>query len=324
MAREATITQEQVNAVADSIRAGGTKPTARAVREALGGGSMATVLKFLQAWQSRQVQAIETPIALPAGLQRSLVDWIGQEVATAKADLQADLVASQQANGDLIAESERQASTIELQAEALELAQAETATLAGRLAQVDSDLARATDDVNGERQAAEQARTELAKAQLRLEALPRIEAEVSRLRADLERVAAEKVVAEQAAAVAIARLEAMTDRATKAEAANEKAEKQATAVAQELATARVQVQSQQVALNGAAREIDDAKTQARDARAEAKTSAEIAAELRGELTTIKNELVDVRGQLVKATAKPEPQNPQAPAKRQRVKADKSL
>ena len=309
MAREATITQEQVNAVADSIRAGGTKPTARAVREALGGGSMATVLKFLQAWQSRQMQSIETPISLPAGLQRSLVDWIGQEVATAKADLQVDLVASQQANGDLIAESERQASTIELQAEALESAQAETATLAGRLAQVDSDLARAMDDVSGERQAAEQARTELAKAQLRLEALPRIEAEVARLRADLERVGAEKVAAEQAAAVAIARLEAMTDRANKADAATEKAEKQATAVAQELASARVQVQSQQVALTGAAREIDDAKTQARDARAEAKASAELAAELRGELTSIKNELVDVRGQLVKVTAKPETKKP---------------
>ena len=45
MGRESVITQEEVNVVADQLRATGAKPTARAVREALGGGSMATVLK---------------------------------------------------------------------------------------------------------------------------------------------------------------------------------------------------------------------------------------------------------------------------------------
>ena len=202
MAREATITQEQVNAAADAIRASGTKPTARAVREAVGGGSMATVLKLLQVWQSGQVRVEEGPVVLPAGLQRALVDFIGQEVASAKTDLQSDLVVAQQANSDLIAESERQASTIELQAENLETLQAEKAELAGRLAQVESDLARATDDIANERQASEHARTELAKAELRLEALPRIEAEADRLRGELAGERTAKVAAEQAAAVA--------------------------------------------------------------------------------------------------------------------------
>jgi colicin import membrane protein len=187
----------------------------------------------------------------------------------------------------LIAESERQASTIEIQAEALEAAQSEKAGLAGRLAQVESDLARAADDATAERNAAENARTELAKTQLRLEALPRIEAEADRLRSELERTTAAKVTAEQAAAVAIAKLEAMTDRATKAEAAAEKAEKQTAAVTQELATARVQVQSQQVALNGVEREIDEARKQAIEARVEAKKSGEIAAELKGQLAATK-------------------------------------
>lgn len=202
MAREATITQEQVNAVANSIRAGGVKPTARAVLQALGSGSMATVLKYLQIWQAGQVRAEEGPVVLPAGLQRALVDFIGQEVASAKAGLQDELVASQQANSDLIAESERQASTIEVQAEALESAQGEKAELTGRLAQVESELARAKDDIAGERQSAELARTELAKAQLRLEALPRIEADADRLRGELADERKAKVAAEQAAAVA--------------------------------------------------------------------------------------------------------------------------
>lgn len=283
MAREATITQEQVNAAADTIRASGAKPTARAVREALGGGSMATVLKFLQLWQAGQVRTAESPVVLPAGLQRALVDFIGQEVAGAKADLQDDLVAAQQANGDLIGESERQASTIELQAEALETVQAEKAELAGRLAQVESDLAKAGDDVASERQAAEHARTELAKAQLRLEALPRIEAEADRLRGELEQERTAKVAAEQTAAVALAKLEGMTDRAKKAEAIAEKTEKQAALAAGELSGARVQVQAQQTALDTAARECDDLRRQAQGAREEAKKSGEEAAELRGQL-----------------------------------------
>lgn len=52
MAREATIGQEEVNAVADSIRAAGIKPTAQTIREGLGRGSMATVLRLFHVWQS--------------------------------------------------------------------------------------------------------------------------------------------------------------------------------------------------------------------------------------------------------------------------------
>lgn len=218
MTREATITQEQVNAAADAIRAGGAKPTARAVREAVGSGSMATVLKLLQVWQGGQARVEEGPVVLPVGLQRALVDFIAQEVAGAKAGLQSDLVVAQQANGDLIAESERQSSTIELQAEALESAQAEKAELAGRLAQVESELARATENVDGERQAAELARTELAKAQLRLDALPRIEAEVDRLRAELATERTAKVAAEQAAAVANQKAAGLAERLADAQA----------------------------------------------------------------------------------------------------------
>ena len=289
MAREATITQEQVNAVADSVRAAGTKPTARAVRESLGGGSMATVLKYLQVWQSGQVRVEQGPVVLPAGLQRALVDFVGQEVAGARSLLEVDLAAAQQANSDLIAESERQASTIELQAAALEAAQAEKAELAGRLAQISSDLARATDDMIAERTAAEHARTELAKTQLRLEALPRIEAEADRLRAELASERTAKVAAEQSAAVALAKLEAMINRAEKADAAAEKAEKRAAQSAQDLSNARVQAQAQQAALDAGVRECADLRRQVTEARAEAKKAGEEAAELRGRLVAAKTE-----------------------------------
>ena len=52
MPREPSITQEQVNTVADAILASCAKPTARAVRALLGSGSMDTVLGFLRVWQA--------------------------------------------------------------------------------------------------------------------------------------------------------------------------------------------------------------------------------------------------------------------------------
>ncbi|MFT3847852.1 MAG: DNA-binding protein [Propionivibrio sp.] len=266
MAREATITQEQVNAAADSIRAAGSRPTARAVRDQIGTGSMATVLKLLQVWQAGQVKVAEAPITLPAGLQRALVDFVAQEIATAKGELQADLVNLQQSNNDLIAENERQASTIDLQAEALRLAQEEKAEISGRLAQAERDLDHAHVEIKEERHAAEAARTELAKAQLRLEAVPHIEAEIERLRKELGAEHRARVEAEQKAAVAIAKLEGMTDRATKAEAYAEKVEKQAVQASNELANARVHVQAQQMALDAAARECEGLQQQLKEAK----------------------------------------------------------
>ena len=65
MARESTITYEQVAEAADNLKAQNLKPTSRAVREALGSGSMATVCKLLQQWQAgqtRQSQATDDTI----------------------------------------------------------------------------------------------------------------------------------------------------------------------------------------------------------------------------------------------------------------------
>ena len=45
MARPSTLTFEQVAAHADSLKANGIKPTARAIRGRVGTGSMATLLK---------------------------------------------------------------------------------------------------------------------------------------------------------------------------------------------------------------------------------------------------------------------------------------
>lgn len=207
MGRESVITQEEVNAAADNLRATGVKPTARAVREALGRGSMATVLKHLQDWQSRQVRPSETQAVLPLGLQRALVDYLDQEVAAAKALLEAELVTAQQANQDLIGESERQSAALDKQQLAYELLQGEKAELIGRLSQMSKDLDEARAEAVSQRESAEQARTEKAKLELRLEGMPRLEDEIERLKTALESEREAKVIAEKHAAVSLARLE---------------------------------------------------------------------------------------------------------------------
>ncbi|MGT2430664.1 hypothetical protein ACU4HD_21955 [Cupriavidus basilensis] len=46
------------------------------MRERLGNtGSNATVMRLLAVWQAGQVRPAETPITLPAGSQRALVDY---------------------------------------------------------------------------------------------------------------------------------------------------------------------------------------------------------------------------------------------------------
>lgn len=218
MAREANITQEQVNAAADALRAAGTKPTVRAVRERLGTGSNATVMRLLENWKAGQVRVAEAPVTLPAPLQRALVDYLTQAVAEQKQELGAELAEQKQLNADLGIENERQADDNEAVRAELEAMRSERDAMTGRVVQLDADLRRVSAEAEQERVAAEGVRTELAKAQLRLEALPRLEEDLAAARADLARERAgraedhdrersARAAAEQAAAVAVARLE---------------------------------------------------------------------------------------------------------------------
>jgi len=228
MAREATITQEQVNAAADALRADGVKPTVRAVRERLGTGSNATVMRLLDIWKGGQVKPpAETPLTLLGSL-RSLVDDIEKAAATDKAGQTAELAELQQTNADLVTESERQTAVIaDLEVER-DAVKSERDALVGRVEQLEEIQAKLRDEVEQERHAAEGARTELAKALLRLEAMPRLEADLAAVRVELDRERAGRVVAEQAAAVAEAKREAEVAARVHVEAELAKVEKDLT------------------------------------------------------------------------------------------------
>lgn len=207
MARDATISQHEVNAVAERLRVGGERPTARAVRERLGRGSMATVLRYLQVWQASQERPDDNPVVLPPVLQRLLLDFIGKEVAAAKAVLEAELTVAQQANADLIAESERQTVALDEMEKVLDGLRCERAEVLGRQSQLAADLVASQQTAEAQRQAAEAARTELARQQVHLDGFLRQQAELERLRTAFDCERTGRIVAEKAAAVAAAKLE---------------------------------------------------------------------------------------------------------------------
>lgn len=95
---------------------------------------------------------------------------------------------------------------------------AELATLQGRIVQAEGELAHARRETMGEREEAAKAGIDLAKALLRLEAMPRLEADIEALRDELKMERQERIAATQRAAVLEAKLEAARERAVHAEA----------------------------------------------------------------------------------------------------------
>lgn len=291
MGRESTVTFEQIAAVADAMKIEGVKPTSRAVRERLGNtGSMGTINKLLGRWKSGQERQVSAALVLPPALQRVLLEFMDAELTSARTTLEAELADQQQEASDLATENERQVVENESQAEAIELLRAEVSKHQGRAGQLESDLVVARDEAARERSGAELARTELAKAQLRLEAMPRLEADLVGVRGVLEAERADRVAAEQDAAVLTAKLEAAerrateaAERTTKTEAAAAQVASKVETVARDLVAANTAVQAGKAGLESATRELEDAKKAVTTANAAAKKSGEEAAELRGML-----------------------------------------
>lgn len=302
MGREATITAEQVTAIADTMKAEGIKPTLRGVRERLGNvGSMGTINKLLQRWRAGQERQPSAALAVPPALQRSIVDWMDQELTAARATLEAELADQQQAATDLATENERQAELIAGREEEIEALSIDKAEAEGKAGQLSADLDATREEAARERHAAEQARTELAKAQLRLEAMPRLESDLAAVRAELDKERQTRVTAEQSAAVLAAQKEDLSKRLADATARADRSEdaltkqqsraEQVTAdlqarldkLAGELGDTKAALRASEAGAAAFEREAATAQADADRARSDAKTAGELAAQLRGQL-----------------------------------------
>jgi chromosome segregation ATPase len=271
---------EQVAAVADALMGEGQSPTIRAVRERLGDtGSPNTIHKHLATWRQARPVAVAAASVLPQALTAAIAAEIERAAAQARGEIEGRLVQVQTEAAELAVSGEATEAERDALAEQVAALTTERDTLTGRAAQQAADLAEQARRIEREQQAAEAARVELATARLKIEAQAEARAdqsaEIERLRAALEVESRGRIAAEQQAAVLAARLEAMTERTSRAEARIELIEQQAQQTAQELSSARVQVQVQQNALDTAAHEIEASRAAVKKARATDKEVAEL-------------------------------------------------
>lgn len=292
MGREATITVDQVAAAADALRSEGKKPTSRAVRERLGNvGSMGTITKFMQRWRDEQQRGEAAALTLPPGLQRAILDFMGTELAAARQPLEAELADLKDAVDEVASENQTLERNVDGLREQLDQVASEKAAAEGKSSQLAADLDAAREEGARDRQAAETARTELAKAQLRLEAMPRLEADLEALRAELAKERSARVAAEQQAAVLTAQKVDLEGRLAEAKTNGQHtAEQLAQArtrvdeLSTGLADSRLQAQTAKSHGDELAQQLKSAHAQLDQARTDAKAAIEAAAELRGRLS----------------------------------------
>ena len=212
MGRESTVTLEQVFATADKIKSEGQKPTVRAIRENLGGGSMGTILRFLGKWKEGQGLASEqrtTDDSLDPSIARAISSVIAARIQAAIGEINGRFADLQSETSDLIAENEKQSEGISDYLQKIETQAEELAAGRGRIDQIEAELARAREERDAKAQEVGVAKTDLAKSLLRLEALPNLEGEIQKLRESLRTQEKARAESEKEAAVASSRAEAL-------------------------------------------------------------------------------------------------------------------
>lgn len=292
------ITFEQVAAAADALLGAGKQPTIQSVRESLGTGSPNTVHKHLTAWRAARPQAVSAAVEMSSAMQAAYADDISRATAKARSEIEEQLVraladaAELSSTGEAL-ENERDALLEQVGGLTTERDQA-AATAAERALEIERNV----QTIQREQQAAESARVDLAKAQLKIEAgverAQELTSEVQRLRTALEAAQVGRQVAEQAAAVTAAQLTSeqskSTDLAARLTASEKSVQKanEATEKAQRGAEdLRVSEKTLQASLDAVTRDLEALKVSEKESRAEAKKSADEAAELRGKLASIK-------------------------------------
>lgn len=315
------ITFEQVSAAADALRGEGMNPTIKAVRERLGTGSPNTIHEHLKKWrEARPVAAVAAP-ELPVALAGALAEEIARAASAARAEVQESLVQAQSELDELAASGQQIEAERDDLAEQVAALTSERDTLAGRVAQLDTGLAAAQETIEREQKAAEQARIELATANVRAEQQVKTEAaqlaELQKLRADLEALSKRTVTAEQESAVLKARLEATEQSEIRSEKMiAELREGAARATAAAAAQLKEQAGQHEVRLKQLQVERDEA-------RADARGSLERAAKAEGQLQALQAVVKSEGNPGEKASSTDDESKPVAKAPAKRTSAKKS-
>jgi len=287
----AIVNFESVAAAAEALQSAGQRASVRAVIAALGGGSPNSVLKLLGEWKAGRpvVRVADTELdpritdAIKGQMQR-----VAEQAAQAAEERAGALDEDLQALAEAQASAEQQIAALTAERDT---AQAQAADFVEQLKEAQAEgqrnqdqavqaLAALRQELAGERARLEAAAAELTRAQVRLEAVPGLQADIERLRVTLRADAEQSAqaladcqqarqAAEQSAAVFGARLEAAERRAAEADARTTKADARADAMAHDLAGVNAALQASQVRLEAAAREAGATEATARKSVARA-------------------------------------------------------
>lgn len=228
------VTYEAVAQACDALVADGKRASVRAIIAHLGGGSPNVVLDYQRQWKAGRPVVKSADIQVDPRIGMIVAEQIALAVAAARADIEAQLAEAEQdaeTLGKAGREAEQRAAAF---GEELETAKAQLQALTGQIDQLKADaeqvkaeaaenvraaearataaIAKAEDEAKKEREAREAAQVLLAKAELRLEALPRLVNEVDQLKADIALERTARQTAEQAAAVAAEKACGLTER----------------------------------------------------------------------------------------------------------------
>lgn len=152
MARTSNITFGQVAQIADAMKAAGTRPTARAVRERIGSGSMGTIHNLLKQWQGKgPSEDNEEKPDLPQHVTDAIMDFVSTMTGERIEDMTEQLRDAQDAADDLARENDRYYEQLNASEESAYSYRSEIGRLQGIIEQLRGELEKANGIIQEEK-----------------------------------------------------------------------------------------------------------------------------------------------------------------------------
>lgn len=289
MAQQGKITQEDVNVLCARLRAQGKRPSTRLIRAEHGAGSTGTIQAMLRVWEGSNPEAA-TAVTLTTALQKTLQDNLGIEVSRAQQELREKLEVASETISDLVRENEQladeNAQLDDVNGKLLD----SVAEAKGQLQQLQEDMAAAKAGEAQQRADADQLHIALARAQLQLEQVEKLEASHAVTLQQLEQMRVRQVESERQASVSAAQRDAYAERVTEEKLRSEKLLGQVEALSQELGKAAARVEAAQGRFELVSAELSVAKDEAQQARVTAAKAREAEAEWKGHVDELRGQL----------------------------------
>ena len=261
MARTSNITFGQVAAIADAMKAAGTRPTARAVRERIGSGSMGTIHKLLQQWAGKVAEADDEDDSpeLPSSIASTLMDFVSTQVAEACEPLNEELQAARDAANQIAEDNERMHTAFDEQGRELVNMLEKFAASNATLEQTRAVLADHESEVFKLRAQVSELLLELDRSKRQTEMLASLQPDLVEAQNRLAEARNGREDAQRDAAVLAAQLAAKTEQANDLAERLKTCESRADRQTEELKQANNHYQAYAARLDAAAREIESLK-----------------------------------------------------------------